>query len=204
MINLIVTSVGDFYNKEVLKFINTEYSKNFKLFLLTDNPKLFDNSNTTFYYKNVFSYFEKFLFGLKILNQLQQGGFIWDADELHTLETDIGRYDTNDESIQFAGYWNEDGKFRSILENEPNYWGFFGELITDDVDFYTIQEDKIWFPKNDYTEFLSHFESLHIPFIVNSIKNGKHKNGVGNGEGVALGYSLFKTNLKFKSIYNFK
>ncbi len=36
MINLIVTSVGDSYNKEVLKFISTEYSKNFKLFLLTD------------------------------------------------------------------------------------------------------------------------------------------------------------------------
>ena len=72
MINLVVTSVGDFYNKEVLKFIDTEYSKNFKLFLLTDNPKLFNSINTTFYYKSMFSYFEKFLFGLKILNQLQQ------------------------------------------------------------------------------------------------------------------------------------
>lgn len=208
MINLVVTSVGDFYNKEVLNFINREYSKNFNLFLLTDNPKQFNNLNTTFYYKGVFSYFDKFLFGLKILNQLKEGGFIWDADELHTIQTDINRYDMSDDSIQFAGHWDEHGKFDSILKKEPNYWKFFEDLIKSEndshPDFYTIQEDKIWFPKNDYTEFLNCFEGLHIPFMVNSIKHGTHKNGVANGEGIALGYSIFKTNMKFKSIYNFK
>jgi hypothetical protein len=208
MINLIVTSVGDSYNKEVLKFINSEYSKNFNLFLLTDNPKLFHNINTTYYYKEVFSYFEKFLFGLKILNNLQEGGFIWDADELHTLESDISRYDTESDSIQFAGHWDEDGRFSSILKKEPFFWSFLFEKLKlenlTDVDFYTIQEDKIWFPKKDYTSFLNCLESLHIPFMVNSIKNGTHKNGIANGEGIALGYSIFKTNMKFKSVYNFK
>lgn len=205
MINLVVTSVGELYNKSLLDFIQTDFSKNFKLYILTDSPHLFSNFNTTLYYKNTFSYFDKFLFGLKTLSIINDDGFIWDADELHTLESDIHRYDLKDDSIQFAGFWNNYETFDKLLSNQYGYWNFLtSKLDKEKIEYsniFNIQEDKLWFPKNNYGEFLKCFEDLHIIFINNTIRHGTHKGGVANGEGVALGYSFYKSNLKFKSVY---
>ena len=70
---------------------------------------------------------------------------------------------------------------------------------------------------NIYCSYLSnsfgHFQSIcnnqklkqlnwqRKPFTKNSYDHHGHKGGVGNGEGVALGYTLLKTNMPYKVIF---
>tara|TARA_B100001287_G_scaffold274819_1_gene280995 strand:+ start:4202 stop:4843 length:642 start_codon:yes stop_codon:yes gene_type:complete len=205
--NILLTTcaVGDFYTEKVIKFLETDFSKNFNVHILTDEPLLFKGYNAQKYNQQPFNYFDKFIFGINKIHENKSLGLLYDADELCNLERDFTSFDFDLNKIQFFQYWNEEGTLNSLPPEDDYFWEFFKDIIKQEEikenDILLIHEDRMLFPKYDYSNFLRIFKEMKEPFTENSFDHHGHKGGVGNGEGVALGYSLFKTGLPFKVIY---
>lgn len=203
---LSTTAVGDFYINEVQNFLQTDFSKYFYIQILTDKPSLFKGYKTQQYYNDIFNYFDKFIFGLENINKHKNLGLVYDADELINLERDFYLFDFKSKEIQFFQYWNNKGTLDSLPPEDDYFWMFFKDIIKyeniEDNDIMLVHEDRMLFPKYDYTNFLHIFKDMKEPFTANSYEHHGHKGGVGNGEGVALGYTLLKTGIPYKVIYS--
>jgi len=204
---LTTCAVGDFYVNEVLEFLNTEFSKDFNIHVLTDKPHMFKNVTVDLYEKTTFNYFDKFIYGINKIQQYNSSVLMYDADILEWLEGDINNFDFNSDVIQFSNTWhaaNTFGKLKFIELNGISFFDFFQNILKkeniDGNNITLVHEDKMFFPLQDYTEFLKYFTSLLKPFTENSYKFWGHKGAVGNGEGVAIGYALFKSNLPYRVI----
>lgn len=201
---LCTTAVGENYNKFVLDFLKTNFSSKFKIHILTDRPELYHSVSTNLYFKPTFSYFDKITYGVTVIDKLQLPGFIVDADDLMYLEGYYHWYNINENVVQYERYWNSDGKFGSILPKDEYFWNFIKDFfVTNDVPFdsiYLVLEKCIFLPKLDYKKLIFYFEKLRYLFEQNSIENGMHKGGVGNGEGVAFGYALYMSGLNHKRV----
>ena len=205
---LSTSAVGDFYTQKVQEFLLCDFSKYFDIHILTDKPSLFKAHNVKEYKKDTFNYFDKFIFGLENINKEKRLGLIYDADELVNLERDFYLFDFKAPEIQFFQFWNTIGTFDSLPQEDDYFWSFFKDILKqkniEESDILLIHEDRMLFPKFDYTDFLAIFKEMLQPFTDNSYNNHGHKGGVGNGEGVALGYTLYKTKLLYRVIYSRK
>ena len=203
---LSTSAVGDFYIEKVQEFLLSDFSQYFNIHILTDKPSAFKGYNTEQYQKDTFNYFDKFIFGLENINKYKSLGLVYDADELINLERDFYLFDFKSNEIQFFQYWNNEGTFNSLPAEDDYFWEFFKDIIkyedVEENDIKLVHEDRMLFPKYDYTDFLHIFNNMKDPFTSNSYKHHGHKGGVGNGEGVALGYTLLKTGMPYKVIYS--
>lgn len=203
---LSTSAVGDFYINKVQNFLQTDFSKYFHIQILTDKPSLFKGYETQQYQNDTFNYFDKFIFGLENINKHKNLGLVYDADELINLERDFYLFDFKSKEIQFFQYWNNEGTLDSLPPEDNYFWMFFKDIIKyeniEDNDIMLVHEDRMLFPKYDYTNFLHIFKDMKEPFTANSYEHHGHKGGVGNGEGVALGYTLLKTGIPYKVIYS--
>lgn len=203
---LTTCAVGDFYVKKVVEFLLTDYSKLFDIHILTDNPLAFKGHKVYKYESNVFNYFDKFIFGLDKITKQNTPGLIYDAKKLSRLKQDLHCLDFKLDKIQFFQFWTHEGTIKSLPLSHQPFWEFFKKIIQqekiEEDNILLIHEDRILFPIGDYSEFLTIFTSMKKPFTENSYKHHPHNNAVGNGEGVALGYTLLKTNSPYKVILN--
>ena len=203
---LTTCAVGDLYIEKVLSFLETDFSKNFNIHILTDKPYLFPKGPTVERYKEpIFNFFDKFIFGINKILENQSLGLLYDADELVNLERDYSYFDFDLPQLQFFQYWTDKGTLSSLPSEQHPFWDFFQKIIKreeiQENDVLLVHEDRMLFPLQDYSEFLTIFKSMKEPFTKNSYDHHGHKGGVGNGEGVALGYTLLKTNMPYKVIF---
>lgn len=202
---LTTCAVGEFYIKKVVEFLSSDFSKNFNIHILTDEPSIFQGYNVQKYSKHPFNYFDKFIFGINKIHENNCLGLFYDADELVNLERDFPLFDFNLKKIQFFQYWNEVGTLNSLPPEDDYFWEFFKDIIKyeeiEENSILLVHEDRMLFPEYDYSDFLRIFKNMKDPFTKNSFKHHGHKGGVGNGEGVALGYTLLKTGMPYKVIY---
>jgi len=203
---LCVTAVGKFYIDNLLNFTRTEFSKKFDIYILTDHPELFPDYNTDLYYKGTFNFFDKISYGFTVINKLQQSGFIVDADDLPTFDNLYNSFDTNSEYIQVQQYWDERGTFNYTDPDHISFWRFMKNFLKEnnisENNIYMVLEKVLFLPKQNYSEFLNYFESLRFLFEKNSREQEMWRGGVGNGEGVAIGYAFYRSNLKHKRLSN--
>jgi len=201
---LCTTAVGKSYNKILLEFLKKEFSSNFNIFILTDLPELYPRYNTNLYYKNTFNYFDKITFGATVINKSKSPGFIVDSDDLMDFENLYSKFDTKSKKIQYLQYWNSIGTLDTILPEHQHFWNFMNSHIDkkgiSSKDIYMVLEKVFFLPKRNYSNFIKYFESLRYIFEKNSRTHGMHKNGVGNGEGVAFGYALHLSGIKHKKV----
>ena len=201
---LTTCAVGDFYINEVLEFLNTEFSKDFNIHVLTDKPHMFKNVTVDLYEKTTFNYFDKFIYGIGKLQKLSSAGFIYDADVLKWFKGDYKIFNQNSNYIQFFNYWQGAETLDILNEEGKSFLNFFRLILQQEniqeKDIVLVHEDKMFFPKQDYTEFLLFFNKLLLPFVENSNRKWGHKGAVGNGEGAALGYALHKAELQHRLI----
>ena len=203
---LTTCAVGDFYIEKVISFLETDFSKKFNIHILTDKPYLFDKGPTVVRYNYpVFNFFDKFIFGINKIQENKSLGLLYDADELVNLERDYSFFDFDLPQLQFFQYWTDKGTLSSLPPEQHPFWDFFQKIIKreeiQENDVLLVHEDRMLFPLQDYSEFLTIFKSMKEPFTKNSYDHHGHKGGVGNGEGVALGYTLLKTNMPYKVIF---
>lgn len=201
---LCTTAVGENYNKFVLDFLTTDFSSNFKIHILTDRPELYQNVHTDLYYSKTFNYFDKITYGVTIINKLNTSGFIVDSDDILNFVNLYKKFDTSSELVQFLDYWNQKGTLDTNPSQYDHIWEFFHNFLKekniDRSNIYMVLEKVFFFPKFNYGAFINYFESLRFKFEENSRKFGMHKNGVGNGEGIALGYALYMSGLNHKKV----
>jgi len=201
---LCTTAVGKSYNNILLEFLKSRFSKEFNIFILTDRPELYPSYNTDLYYKLTFNYFDKITYGINIVNRIKEPGFIVDSDDLLNFENLYSKFDTSSNMVQYLQHWNKEGTLNTILPEHEHFWEFMNDyLLKENIsnkDIYMILEKVFFLPKRNYSNFLKYFESLRYNFEKNSRENGMHKNGVGNGEGVAFGYALLKSKIKHKKV----
>jgi len=210
--NILLTTcaVGDFYIEKVIKFQNTKFSKNFDLHILTDKPHLFKKGKADLYIESTFNYFDKFRYGIGKIQQFKTLGLIYDADVLEWIEGDMNYFETNSNNIQYLNTWGSVNTFDEVKDVESDgvsFFNFFRTILKEEniaeSSIVLIHEDRMFFPSQDYTEFMNYFLSLLNPFTENSHTFWGHKGAVGNGEGAALGYALHKSQLTHKLIdYN--
>jgi hypothetical protein len=195
---LVIVAVGKKYVHKVtphlLKFIRNGWDVR----ILTDEPYLFPNLKTYKYPNKVFSYIDKLLFPLRLVEETRESVMYIDADCIDFVSNEfILNFEPTKEVLYF-GNWPE-GKYFSDTDLK-----YFEPLIS-------------YFKKNgfDYTTLPLMIEYLHyFPYVDNVsdviydlervkpifeyqsiIKKTYYYPGIGNGEGVALAYTLCKNNI---------
>ena len=211
--NVIVFAV----NQHVIDFflfpwLSKKESKNFKLYIVTNEFEYLNMSQKLKgrdyelidYFGPRFNYYDKFIIGTGIVNKIRQPSFIWDVDELQSLNESVHLYDTSIDVVQAGRRYYRD----AALGDERNADGFLltyysRELGIDPNTVAAIQEDKLWFPFIDYTQFQFILQNCKYKQYLNE---GKHYSkwyvdGIGEGNGVGLALTKSKIPYRFVGEY---
>ena len=156
------------------------------------------------YFGPRFNYYDKFIIGTGIINKIRQPSFIWDVDELSVFHESIHLYDTSIDVVQAGRRYYKD----ATLGDERNADGFLltyyaRDLGIDPKTVAAIQEDKLWFPYIDYTQFQYILQKCKYKQYA---KEGKHYSkwyvdGIGEGNGVGLALTKSKIPYRFVGEY---
>jgi hypothetical protein len=195
---LAIVTVGKNYIDNAKLYLPKYIENGWDVRILTDEPDSFPNLKTYKYSNKVFSYIDKLLFPLRLVEELKEPVLYIDADwfEFVSDEMILNFKPTNE--VLYFGNWPT-GKYFS-----DNHMEYFEPLITH-------------FKKNEfeYNNILTMLEYLHyFPYIANIqdviydlerikpifdyqsiIKKTYFYPRIGNGEGVALSYTLYKNNV---------
>ena len=204
MVNLIISAVGEPYISDTLSFLKERNTAEHNIHILTDKPKLFPEYNTTCFYRSYFNFFDKFLFGLKVIEQTKQPGFIWDADLLSHFDTVHYKFNLEGKNPQFAGYWLEGNTLDYFIEERKHFFNLLDTWLEKNQltrkDIYMLQEHWSFWPYRDYSKTVDLLSHLSHLFEANSRINGGHKNSFGNGEGAGISTALKLSGIEFDSI----
>ena len=207
---LTVVAVGSKYISKAKQHLPKYTQHGWDVRVLTDEPESFPNLKTYKYSNKVFSFIDKLLFPLRLVEKLKQPVLYVDADWFEFISNElILNFKPTDEVLYFGEFPN--GKYLSDINSE-----YFDPLIT-------------YFKKNefDYSKLLLMIEYLYyFPYYNNIsdviydlerikpileyqsiIKKTYYYPNIGNAEGVALSYVLHKNNVPinlFQSKYFLK
>ena len=224
---LAITAVNDPTIDKCLEDIHRFENGIWDIHILTDKPERFKRWKTHYYENNVFSFFDKLLFPLKLCNQLKKSVVSIDADDLKkpTLEfINNFVYTKRPKAILYPNEWPlcEDKTLEYIFEkrmylmsqtrirNAIYYWGNMG---FDYNILKPIWEWMIYVPySEDIIKIIHEVDYIKPVFESGTILNDAYYYGnnqlygtvVGSEEGLALSYALEIHNLpyeKFNPIY---
>jgi hypothetical protein len=189
-------------------WLDNGYSKDIQLHIVSNeidfiksNSKVDKRIHFYDYFGPRFNYYDKFIYGLSIINKLRKPAYIWDVDELQNLEMSMHLYDTSINIPQFSRRWFRD----ATLMHERNAGFSYLTYLCKDIkinpnDVPTIQEDKSWFPFLDYTQFLSIFQESKFRSYLHEGKQWSKWMVDGQGEGAGLGIALTKTKIPYRFV----
>jgi hypothetical protein len=207
---LTIVAVGDKYISKVKQYLPKYLQNGWDVRILTNEPNSFTNLKTYKYPNKVFSYIDKLLFPLRLVEELKQPALYIDADCLDFISDElITNFKSTNEVLYFGG-WPE-GKYFSDTNLK-----YFEPLITyfKQIGFEYNQlplmiEYLHYFPYvENISDIIYDLERIKPIFEYQSvIKKTYYYPGIGNGEGVALSYILHKNNVPinlFQSNYFLK
>lgn len=198
---LAIVAVGRQYIDNAKIHIPKYIRRGWDVRVLTDETESFPNVKTYKYSNKVFSYIDKLLFPLRLVEELKQPVLYIDADWIDFISDELILNFKQTNEVLYFGNW-PDGKYFS-----DNHIEYFEPLLT-------------YFKKNnfEYNKLLTMLEYVHFfPYISNIadviydlerikpifdyqsiIKKTYFYPKIGNGEGVALSYTLYKNNIPTK------
>lgn len=200
---LAIVSVGEEYCKMCEPHIE-RLTKNFQIEILTDNVKLFGEVKKYYYPYKIFSYFDKILFPLKLVEKYKENVLYVDVKWLGDINDEfLLSFNKNDDEFLYSDHWGmfkEDHweKWTNFLDFKFDYFNPLYEYLGP-VDFETIWENIIYIPYNNkISDLIYEIEKLKpVMEYMSVIGNHKYKDkGIGNGEGLALSYALNKCDFK--------
>jgi hypothetical protein len=207
---LAIVAVGKKYISKVKQHIPKYTQNGWDVRILTDEPDSFLNLKTYKYSNKVFSFVDKLLFPLRLVEEHKESVLYIDADWLEFISNElILNFKPTNEVLYFGTFSN--GKYLSDINSD-----YFEPLIN-------------YFKKNefDYNKLLLMVEYLYqFPYTNNIsdviydlerikpileyqsiIKKTYYYPNIGNAEGAALSYVLYKNNIPinlFQSKYFLK
>ena len=195
---LAIVAVGKKYILKASQHIPKYTQSGWDVRVLTDEPDSFPNLKTYEYTNKVFSYVDKLLFPLRLVEKLKQPVLYIDADCFDFISNELVQNSKPTNEVLYYGNWPE-GKYFSDTNLE-----YFEPLITyfKKIEFEYNQlplmiEYLHYFPYfNNITNLIYDLERIKPIFEYQSIiKKTYYYPGIGNGEGVALSYILQKNNI---------
>lgn len=195
---LAVVAVGKNYIFNAKQYLPKYIKNGWDVRVLTDEPHEFIGTKTYEYTNKIFSYMDKLLFPLRLVEKLKQPVLYVDADWFQFISNElIANFKPADEVLYYGNWPN--GKYFSNIDQE-----YFKPLIT-------------YFKKNEFIpdELILMIEYLYYFPYINNISNVIHDlerikpvleyqsiinktyfyPNIGNGEGVGLSYVLHKNNV---------
>lgn len=208
--NIIIFAIGfsaiDYYlfpwlDNRTLKDFNVHIVSNETSYIHKEGNLRWKNVTLHDYHGPRFNYYDKFIYGLSIINKIRQPAFIWDVDELQNFEMSTHLYDTSIDVIQFGRRWFKDATLNHERNSGYHYLNFYCRDIGVDPNLVpTVQEDKCWFPFLDYTQFLSIFQESKYRAYIHEGKHWSKWMVDGAGEGAGLGIALTKTKIPYRFV----
>jgi hypothetical protein len=217
---LALVLVGETYTnnpEETIKQINRFQSKGWDVYVLTDKPELFPNVKTEFYQNKIFSYFDKLLFSLRMVEKTNQGVLYIDHDFGENLTDYFFQNFKHPKDYIFYETWQKwDGensryipwdKFDDYFDSYyvPIYL-YFNKIGFNYSELTTIRECLMYFPSDEHiSKIIYEMEKIKPIFDYMSIVGKSEFSCYGSSEGVALSYvlnSLGITPQIFKKSFN--
>ena len=195
---LAIVAVGTKYVQKVTPHLSKFLEKGWEIKILTDKPNLFLNLETHKYPNKIFSYLDKLLFPLKLVEESKESVMYIDADCFDLISDELISNFKPTKEVLYFGNWPE-GKNISDIDLEY-FEPFINYLNNNQFDYKKLPliiEYLHYFP---YFENISNviydLEKVKPIFEYQSIiQKTYYYPNVGNGEGVALAYTLSKNNI---------
>lgn len=189
-------SVGLKYSNILRGFLDrNEFIKKDSI-VLTNNLDMFSDVETIPYKNKIFSYFDKLLHPLRMVEEYRDNVLYIDVDELFddNLLYWIKEIGTDEKSLVYLENWPK----QTLEELDDKRFGIFKDMVNiNHADIETIKENFIYFPKSlPFTKLIWEIETLKPIFETLTILYDEDKSTIGGGEGVALSYVLKNNNIK--------
>ena len=214
---LVLISVGNYYNDLLVKDFSLLEDKA-KIVIFTDKvselePKLKNKAEILPYKSKVFKYFDKFYLTYNIAQREKQPVAYLDVKRLNYIYNyNLFNFDNNKiDCIYRQGAW-QDIPNSSILYNldskyfEKGYWNNIIEFMEnkglDITKIIPFLERCFVVPYVNFDKVIESLKEIQPLFEENSLNKENVYSGIGNGEGLALGYSLLISNVDSKLINN--
>jgi hypothetical protein len=195
---LAIVAVGKNYIFNAKQYLPKYIENGWDVRLLTDEPQEFPGIKTYEYENKVFSYIDKLLFPLRLVEKLKEPVLYVDADWFQFISDELILNFKPTNEILYWGNWPNGKYFPSIEQEyfEPliNYFKKSG-FVSDDL--ILMIEYLYYFPYIDNISNVIHDLERIKPVLEyqSIIKRTYFYPNIGNGEGVALSYVLHKNNI---------
>ena len=194
---LSVVSVGDFYIDSCLPYLQKFKDKGYDIKILTDKPEKFIGYETKLYENKIFSYFDKLIFSLRLVEKYKTDVLFIDSDWFENVNDNFINSFKGSTDILCYQNWEKE-----IFENYINefYWEhlrFYFNLYQIECRHLKIPIEWIfYFPNMDkVSNILYDLEKIKPIFDWISTVVPSQYNGNGSGEGLGLSHVLDKNKI---------
>jgi hypothetical protein len=198
---LAIVAVGEKYVYNTKEHLPKFIKNGWDVRILTDDCNAFPTLKTYEYKNKIFSYIDKLIFPLKLVEEEQAPVLYIDADWLEYVSDILITNFRESEEVLYFNNW-PDGKYFS--DNHIDYFkpliDYFKEHRFAYTKLQTTLEYIYYFPYTSKIQnILYDLERIKPIFDYQSIiKKTYFYPNIGNGEGVALSYVLYKNNIPIK------
>jgi hypothetical protein len=207
MNKLALVAVGEKYIEPASKVINDFFDK-WDIHVLTDNPtKLPFKCHTKLQENKIFSYFEKMLFVLRLVEKHKSGVLYVDVDRVDEFGEELMNEIVLNESVTIKNYWHGNNKnFKGFYDSSIHFKPLIEYCKSNDIDYDvdTFSEEIFYVPYlKNISEIIYDVEKLRPIFEYQSLislETNQYYPNIGNAEGLALSMSLKKNGEKLKKI----
>lgn len=205
--NLLLIAKGDKYI-DILINSYKSIPTNYNLIIYTSNVDrvkfTIKTADVREYSHDVFRYFDKVSLTYELTKEKNKPILYLDVGRINEITNITWKLDINNiNDIHYMGNW---GKIKTAFDLktheseyfEKSYWVNILSYMSNDIDLKkipTILERMFVLPYNKkMKDFILEFEKLRPLFEHTSVNKKNVYSGIGNGEGLAFGYSAVKTN----------
>jgi hypothetical protein len=204
---LALVAVGEKYIEPVNKVVNGFFDR-WDIHVLTDNVGHIPlKCHVKSHEDKIFSYFEKMLFVLRLVEKYKTGVLYVDVDRVDEFGEELMNKMIDDDNVTIINYWHGTNKnFKGIYDSSNHFKPLieYCEKNNIDYDVDTFSEEIFYVPYFDnISDIIYDVEKLRPVFEYQSlisIETNMYYPNVGNAEGLALSISLKKNNRTIKKI----
>lgn len=181
----------------------------YKLIIYTSDvsaiKSVIKNADVREYNRNLFRYFDKVSLTYKLSIEKQSSIMYIDVGRLNEVPNKIWKLDLNNiTDIHYLGHWSNIESANDLINHESEYFenGYWDDILnffSNEVDLKLIPTilERIFILPYDkkMKKFITSFEKIRPLFEHTSLTKNNVYEGIGNGEGLAMGYSSFISNI---------
>ena len=206
------------FGKKYIDILLEDYKlipKNYNLVIYTDDIEAvkiaLPSADVREYKRNLFRYFDKISLTYKLTKEKKKSILYIDVGRLKEVPALIWKIDLNTiTDIHYMGHWGDVKSANDLVNHqseyfEDTYWDNILSIFKSNYDLNlipTILERVFILPYNrKMKNFITIFEKLRPLFEHTSLTKHNVYKGIGNGEGLAMGYSILDSDNSLVHFY---